>query len=244
VINDGSVDDTKSLLDEFAKRDSRIRCYHNPVRQGQQKSKNKGVYFSKNSLIFFAEDDVILDKYCLQTLVETFEKMTLTKKDLSVGAIGPRLVEKYNVYHAKIVEVNKMTGFIYTNFGLNVESVIEVPTLHACSLVNKEVFKKVGGFDGQFYKGSAYREETDLYYRAKRSGFHLFFQPKAVGYHLISPIGGSHSGLSRAKHGYYFIRNHVLFLTRFYGLRASIMIPAFLLFTFFVLKLPSKKPRW
>jgi GT2 family glycosyltransferase len=244
VINDGSVDDTKYVLDEFVKRDPRIRCYHNSSRQGQQKSKNKGVYFSKNRLIFFAEDDVILDKYCLQTLVETFEKITLTKKHLCVGAIGPRLIEKNNVYHAKIVEISKMTGYIYTNFGLNAEGIIEVPTLHACSLVNKEVFEEVGGFDEELYKGFAYREETDLYYRAERSGFYLFFQSRALAYHLQSPIGGSHSGLSRAKHGYYFIRNHILFLTRFYKARISIMIPAFLLFTFFVLKLPSKKPRW
>lgn len=244
VIDDASTDDTHHVVRKFMKEDPRISYYRNHSRQGQQKSKNKGVLLSKGQMVFFMEDDVILHTDCLLTLLKNFGELVQAQCDMHIGAIGPRLIEKHNIWRDKVVEVSKLTGYIYTNFNLYSHEPIEVPTLHACSLVNKEVFRKVGGFDEKLYKGTAHREETDFYYRARRAGFHLFFQPEAIAYHLKNPVGGCHEGVSRVLHGYYFVRNNLLFLTRFYGLRAMFMIPSFLLFVFFVLRLPSKKPRW
>ena len=244
IIDDGSTDKTIDVLDVLAKKDNRIRYYSNSSRRGQQKSKNRGILLSRNALILIAEDDVIFDKYCLQRLIESYRNLNLVKKDSLFGAVGPRLVEENLLYYPEVVNINALTGYIYTNFGLDTDHTVEVPTLHACSLISKEVFLKVGSLDEKLYPGFAYREETDLYFRAKKNCFHLYFEPKAIAYHLNSSKGGSHRGASRTKHGYYFIRNHIFFLCRFYGLRTMLMIPSFILFSLFVIRIQSKKPHW
>lgn len=49
------------------------------------------------------------------------------------------------------------------------------------SLIKKEVFKKIGYFDEDFFM---YMEDADFFFRAQLAGFKGWFQPKAVIYHI------------------------------------------------------------
>lgn len=241
VIDDGSTDNTIDILRVFMQQDPRIRYFTNSTRLGQQKTKNRGISLARNALILIGEDDVVFDHECLATLIKTYIKLS-NKSEFIV--VGPRLIEQNYVYHMDVVRVDSVTGYIYTNYSLNVGKVIEVDTLHSCSLFNKEIFKEIGGFDEKLYRGFAYREETDLYYRIRKNGGHLFFQPAALAHHLHCPSGGSHRGASKFAYGYYLLLNQSLFLIKFYRAKAIFMIPAFVAFSFFALRITSRKPQW
>ena len=227
IVDDGSKDDSFKIANTYANKDSRIYCYKHETNQGLPAARNTGIKASQGKLIFFGEDDVILHPHCIEVLVKTFNKL---QGKYNVGAVGPRLILKGNKIINKnnsIVEINKLTGDLYTNWASNISKVTEVPTLHACSLISKDVFNKVGGYDSKLYRGNYFREETDIYYRTRRAGFYLFFQPKAKAYHLQSLTGGCKMSLVVGK--YYHARNHMLFLTRFYGLRIFYLIPFFVI---------------
>lgn len=228
IVDDGSKDDSFNIATKYAKMDKRIRCYRHETRQGPAAARNTAIKASKGNLIFIGEDDVTLLPNCIEILVETFGMLQGKYK---VGAVGPKLVETGIIATAlgaknrNIVEISKLTGDIRKNWAFGISRVTEVPTLHACSLINREVFSEVGGYDNKLYKGNFLRDETDLYYRAGRAGFRFFLQPKAIAYHLFTPRGGCRKSPVMAE--YYSIRNHTLFLARFYRLNALYMTASF-----------------
>lgn len=56
------------------------------------------------------------------------------------------------------------------------------------AIYRKSVFDMIGYFDENHF---AYLEDIDIGYRAKISGFHNYFEPKAIVYHAGSAVSGS-----------------------------------------------------
>ena len=91
-------------------------------------------------------------------------------------------------------------------------------------LIRKDVFEKTGMYDERYF---LYLEDLDLSVRAKKAGFKIIYQPKAVVWHKNAQSSGFGSGL----HDYFFTRNrllfgfeHATFKTRFALVRESIRI--------------------
>ena len=167
-------------------------------------------------MIFGGEDDVILDPKCLEILVNTFAEL---KRQFKVGALAPRLIssEEYSKKcENSIAKVDSLTGDLHQNWSIDTK-LTEVPFLHACALINREVFNEIGGWNNTLYRGNYLRDESDLYFRARKAGFKLFFQPEAVAWHVHFSKGGTKMPL--IKSNYYTIRNHSLFLAKFFELR-------------------------
>jgi len=77
----------------------------------------------------------------------------------------------------------------------------------ACLFVKSEAFKKVGGFDGDYF---AHMEEIDFCWRLKNLGYKIMVQPSSVIYHIG---GGTLNKLSRRK-TYLNFRNNLITLTK------------------------------
>lgn len=240
ISDDGSTDDTPTIAKKCTEKDSRIHYYRNSVRQGLPRNRNIAVSVSKGDFIFFIEDDLTLEPDCLKILLSTFKE--LETENNKIGAIAPRLIQKheeikgplnYDTYlklkkSHKVCTINKKTGLIYDDFGLTSTKVEECPTLHACSLIPKTVFKNVGGYEEKKYKGVHFREETDFYFRVKDKGYKLYFQPNAITHHEHVDFGGCRASSSLIV-CYYIVRNHIIFLHRIFGIKSLYMIPLFLL---------------
>jgi GT2 family glycosyltransferase len=90
--------------------------------------------------------------------------------------------------------------------GWNRESHVEV-LLGAVLLIHRDVFRRAGGFDPQFFM---YQEEVDFLYRVRRAGFPVVYCPAAVAEHL-----GGHSTRNQPDFKTYWTRrNAVLFLRK------------------------------
>lgn len=228
VIDDGSTDETAKIMGKLANLDPRIRFYKNDINKGLPYSRNKAIFLSRGDFIFFIEDDLKLSPDCLSKLYKTFNK--LIERGIKVGAVGPRLIDVFSKDFVKkskdIVKISKFTGHINSNFNIDKVTEVEVPTLHACCLISKNVFRDVGCYDHNLYRGTFYREETDLYFRAIREGYKLYYQSNAISFHRNISSGGCSSLPFRTI--YYSVKNHILFLVRFYGLRTFMMIPCYL----------------
>lgn len=84
-----------------------------------------------------------------------------------------------------------------------------------CMLIKKEVFDKVGMFDERYF---LYYEDNDLSQRAKKTGFSIVYNPKAVLWHKNA---GSAGGSGSTLQDYYITRNRMLFGMKFVNLRAK-----------------------
>lgn len=236
-MDDGSADNSPAVIERYAELDPRIRFCINSSNQGLPRNRNIGISISRGDLVFFIEDDLVLERDCLRILVETYMDLAMKNK---VGAVAPRLMEKYffNYNKRKMDELglpfmfDKRTGEIYTNYSEDFGEVQKVVTVHACSLYSMRVLEEVGGFEERAYRGTYGREEVDLNFRLKRRGYKFYFQPKAVAYHKRVSYGGCSTSSLHAK-WYNFVRNHVVFVVRIFGVKSMYMIPLFLLNTMY-----------
>jgi glycosyltransferase involved in cell wall biosynthesis len=248
IADDNSTDDTFSVGTAMQNKDERIHYYRNPHNLGLPKNRNRAIEFAKGDLIFFIEDDIILQPDCLTYLVDTFRD--LMSSDIKVGIIAPALVVEndidknnrrsiLNLSRSLIkassknspCSIDALTGIVYRNFSTAFDKIQEVDDVHACSLYSRELFNE--GFKFAYvYKGNYLGEETEFNFKVKRHGYKLFFQPKAVLYHKTVAIGGCR--LSFYKWSYYFFRNHILFIFRNYGIKSVYIIPGFLGFSLYV----------
>jgi GT2 family glycosyltransferase len=77
----------------------------------------------------------------------------------------------------------------------------------ACFFIRKEVFKKLNGFDGDFF---AHQEEIDLCWRAFNLGFNAKYTSKSIVYH----VGGATLNEGNPKKTFLNFRNSLLMLTK------------------------------
>jgi GT2 family glycosyltransferase len=150
-----------------------------------------------------------------------------------IAAVTPRLIEGTAAIEKakgrKVITVSPWTGLIQPNFHIDCNVRLPIVAGHACSLISKEAWKLAGGYEERRYRGTSFREETDFYFRARQKGYEIYFEPKAVVYHLRYGSGGCRSS-SQFKDDYYYARNHILFLLRFYRLTSAYRIPLFLVY--------------
>jgi glycosyltransferase involved in cell wall biosynthesis len=247
VVDDSSTDETEKIVRQLATKDQRIQYYKNDVRKGLPASRNIGISKSKGDYIFFIEDDAEVDQHCVEFLIRDFA--SLKTKKIRVGGITPSVVTLYEDRKPRSIldyacresnarinvpcKVNKLTGLRHFNFSPEFKDLQEVPDIHARSLYPRSVLEQVGGYDEKRYQGNFLYEETDLNYRIRKKGYKFYFEPKAILYHKITSKGGCR--VNTLRYGYFFILNHIKFVTKNYNLLQSLyMIPSFLFFVAFI----------
>ena len=97
------------------------------------------------------------------------------------------------------------------------EEVIDFAT-GCCMCLSREVLERVGIFDDKLY---LYFEDADLSQRVLNRGYKIYYQPKAVIWHVNAASGG---GSGSILHDYYLTRNRMLFGMRYAPLRAKIAL--------------------
>lgn len=77
IIDDGSIDDTPVLIEEFVKLDERIRFHPLPVNQGAAFARNIGIKASEGDYISFLDADDLWKPHKLKTQLEFMQSRGL-----------------------------------------------------------------------------------------------------------------------------------------------------------------------
>lgn len=88
----------------------------------------------------------------------------------------------------------------------------------ACVLIRKEVLRKVGLFDENYF---LYWEDVDLSLRAKKAGFLVYYYPKSYIWHKVSVSAG---GSGSKSNDYFLTRNRLYFGLRHCPIRTKIAL--------------------
>jgi len=165
IINDGSNDNTKNLIEDYIKKTGDLRIVLlNQENQGRSKSRNNGANVSNGEIITFMEDDAIYHKDYILNASKHFAEMLHGKCG---GIIGPHYVwNKTNSVTTRVKDIERRRNFLnYKPF--------------STWFYSKEMFTKIGGFNENLEFG----EDVEPAKKIKKLGYHFTFEPNCRWLH-------------------------------------------------------------
>ncbi len=163
IVNDGSKDETASVLNEWKKRLDNLRVVHQS-NSGPAAARNRGVEEAKGEVIAFTDDDCIVDTDWIRQIQQVFKREEVK---VVLGHTYTKRESRTPLTHQ--IE-NKQWNPV-------------VPTCNAAYL--KVFFEELGGFDTTF--PYPHNEDTDLAWRAlQRTEVHYCDKMKV--YHPPVPV--------------------------------------------------------
>jgi GT2 family glycosyltransferase len=206
VVNDGSTDDTVEVCERFD--DQRLTLISHPRNLGVASARNTGVAAATGSWVLFGEDDCRFPVDYATVLRDVAERHAA---DI-VGAPllhMPGTDDDVAEFAARIPRRSRPPSM--DEDCVFPTETIRTPFLPARALVRRAVFERIGFYEG--YSSNAYREETDFFVQAARSGFRCVLTPDTYCYQLDSWSGGQHHS-SPLRYEYWTLRNNWRFLRR------------------------------
>jgi len=207
IVDDGSSDDTVEACAQFA-ADERLKLVRHEQNQGVARARNTGVDAASGDWILFGEDDCRFPAdYALALQREALRHgadivgaplLHLDATDAQVPAIAAARPRSNRVPGLDDVEVFP-------------EHAVVTPFLPARVLVRRTVFEKVRFYE--HFESNGYREETDFFVQAARSGFTCLLTAETYCYQLGTWKGGQHHS-STLRYEYWTVRNNWRFLRR------------------------------
>lgn len=204
------------MLRLMDKRGHKWRVFFGP-KKGPHACHQISLNEAKEDWIFRVDDDCILDRNCLEILVNSWKNEEKVGK---IGGIGPVIVEpqspfevaylpeffeSYKKYQGKVDAYGVALGD--HQWRMHPDKKIQVVEhLYSSYIYSKKAAKEIGGYDLN-YNVVGHREETDFSYRMFKAGYNLVVEPSALIWHLRNPKGGirtyNDSNLWNQCHEYY-----------------------------------------
>lgn len=186
VVDDASTDNTHSWLKENYPA---IRVIAHQKNQRFAASVNSGVNAAQNEIIILLNNDVSPDKSFLGPLLTHFNDervFAVGCKEIQAEKKDPGVFPSSLTPGSNLVESGRSCGAFRRGFLVHwrCHDQNQPTTLWATGgsmALRKSVFQKLGGMDTLF--APAYWEDIDLSYRAKKQGYKVLFEPKAIVYH-------------------------------------------------------------
>lgn len=190
LVDNNSSDNTVSAVKETF---SGVTCIENDVNAGFGSANNLGASYAKGEYLFLLNTDTILISNAVKILTDYMD-LDSSKDVVAAGAnlydankcpatsyskIFPGILFAINEFMFNILHHIKKYNccFNYSNSPLKLRGTIS----GADSMIRRECFNKVGGFDETFF---LYYEETDLFYRLIKNGSCVASIPDAKIIHL------------------------------------------------------------
>jgi GT2 family glycosyltransferase len=169
IINDSPDESLKKDLAGF-----KVILIENDKNLGFGPSVNKGIIKAKNKYVLLLNTDVRLKNQNYINALKYFKEnkklfaVAFAQKDKNGLIVGKNKVYwKYGFFRHKE----------NTDLSFEINAWVE----GGASIVDRDIFLKLGGFDDLY--SPFYWEDIDLSYRAWRSGYEIFFDPKIIMRH-------------------------------------------------------------
>lgn len=166
VVDDGSTDRTREVVENLAKRAEPIIKYFYQKNQGQASARNLGIENAKGEIIGFIDDDCIASKNWIINLTEKYS-------DEKVGGVGGKIVG-YNLKTLSEKYIEKSSYLSHEKYGYYFAT--------ANASYRKEIFQKVGAFD-EFCSDKADTSDVDISIRVLKKGYSIEYSAEAIVYH-------------------------------------------------------------
>jgi len=210
IVDDGSVDYTKELVEHFSNiTPINIVYLRNNENKGPAFSRNRGIRRSRNNLLMFVDDDGIFSKYMLfganYTLNKLKNKVAALQLPIYHRKVFPRLLDMNKIgildlekgimdgnYDGFPTEYAEDLENSFIDEELKIIKPFEIKNMGGIILSKKEALEKAGLFPEFFTWKNDYRNESNLSMALSDLGYTLFFTPDPK-FRCIHLKYGSHS---------------------------------------------------
>lgn len=199
VVDDGSTDYTRSTVLALASQQNRPAILYHRLRRrhGSALARNSGAELSTARFLLFTDDDCIFARNAILRALLTLAWLVV--KDPATAALNVPYYLRSRSFRSKVPRnqigaVDITNGLVLGNFdtypeeynardpGISVSGhrllkPFEVANLGCTFLVDRTGFIRVGGFPSDFDWVNSYGEETELAFRLREGGSHLYFTP-------------------------------------------------------------------
>lgn len=220
VVDSHSTDGTPQMVERYPVK------FITMNERSMVKARNIGLHHAKGDVVAYVDDDAVVCEDWLKYILEPYG-------DEIVGGVGGRVIPsgrgEMSYVPAKHNAIGKVfeNGLVLGNFDIPIENPIEVDTLIGCNMsFRRELLLKVQGFDERF-RGSCFREDTDISLRVKSLKSKLIYHPKATIRHKFKGKAVDNRWF------YYTIYNHTYFYLKNFKPMNGRKILEFLFATFF-----------
>jgi len=165
IVNDGSTDSTKSIIDTYAKRDERITTIHK-TNSGVSDSRNTGIKHAKGDYIFFLDADDVWNPNNVSEKVNYLNK------------------EKVDAVYSSCELINEssipMNSFLKGAANVTLSDILSskgnYTTAPSGIVVTKQVLEKIKGFDVHLSNNA----DTDFFISILAAKFKIGFITTAL----------------------------------------------------------------
>ncbi len=214
ILVDNASDDDTSIV--VAKKFPKVKIVKSDKNLGGAGGRNFGFDTTKGDYILFLDDDTKTDKRMIEELVKVMDS------DKKNGIVQPKIYEMENpdVLQGVGHGINLVTGRVF-GIGVHVKDVgqfdynMEIPMAGCTWMVRREVFKKIGKYDEDYFIPY---EDSDFSIRAAKAGFRIIYVAKAVVWHkglkgLIDPRL-EWIGITTPERSYRVSKNKIIFMKK------------------------------
>lgn len=215
VVDDGSSDGTSDHLEMVFPNVTLIRLDRISL---VSEARNAGGKRAKGDLVFFVDDDNVVDPRAISELV----KAVLNNPD--VGIAGPIMYYLRDPEHIWCSGVSRNYWTSTTRFSTSKPDgpadCYQTEDVPNSFMIKKSVFHDVGYFDQDLF--AQHMEEADFCHRAKAKGYRVVMVPRASIWHDV-PVrtwpyrGARNLHISSSQRAYYVARNRILFMRKYAG---------------------------
>ncbi|MCD6568598.1 glycosyltransferase [bacterium] len=166
VIDDGSKDNVTEIVSRYP-----VRLIKHEYNKGLGASRNRAIKESKYDFIASLDADCMPHRDWLKELVETF---TLVRKN--IGGVGGNLIEAFAVDRFDVWRSLRM----HQDFGGRKIKKVKF-IFGSNTLFRKEALFRSSGYNEELKTNY---EDIDISTRLRKLGYDLYFNPRALAYHL------------------------------------------------------------
>jgi glucosyl-dolichyl phosphate glucuronosyltransferase len=187
VVDNNSTDGTRLAVEEFVRKLPLRYIFEG--KQGRSAALNAGIAAATGDVVAFTDDDILLDKFWLSNLANTFRQH-------ECAAVAGRVVAQWNHPKPSWLTMEDQLAIVRFDFGDEPKQ-IYVPPLGANSAFRKEVFQRYGLFRLDLgVSGSQHTitcDDTEFGERLIRGREKIIYCPTAVVYHPVDPMRATKS---------------------------------------------------
>lgn len=184
AVDNNSTDQTREVVESFHSRfRERLRYVFEP-RQGLSHARNRGIRKSRGEIIAFTDDDVVLDRWWLKSILECF-------RDYDCDVVGGRVLPIYPQDTPAWVKENpqKAAGAVviydYGNQIQRYEALMDL-FIGANFAFRQEVFAHCGMFRTDLkFGGLSINEDHEFIARLLKARKALYYSGKALVWHPV-----------------------------------------------------------
>ncbi|MBI5652663.1 MAG: glycosyltransferase family 2 protein [Chloroflexi bacterium] len=210
VVDNASTDDSIAVVQKFLPR---VQLIRNPANLGFAGGNNVGIRAATGDAIILLNQDTVVHPGWLRALAETFD-------DSTIGIVGCKSLypDARGIQHAGGIVQPGTAQTRHSGWGEQDAGQYDTLTepdyvTGAAFAIRRAVIERLGGLDENFYP--VFYEEVDYCYRARRAGFRVVYQPRAVLHHSETTTFPASYHRAAA-----YQRNRIRFVLRHWDARA------------------------